>query len=59
MGDSQEIGDYADDDCYIPEESMERKNSEKKTVEGQEPQWHRLQPCLSTSVLRALWVLAR
>ena len=34
MEESQEIEDYTDDNCDIPEESVERKKSEKKQLKG-------------------------
>ena len=34
MEDSQEIEDYADDDYYIPDKSMERKKSGKNQLKG-------------------------
>ena len=34
MEESQEIEDYTDDNCYIPEESVDRKKSEKKQLKS-------------------------
>ena len=34
MEESQEIEDYTDDNGYIPEESVDKKKSEKKQLKG-------------------------